>query len=173
MTPVVGDVFSPCFRGFPSSNLDVALTGLLNDLYVRPMTSTTFTRIAWRGLGLLLATLFVAVVPLGGAQAASSDGGTLRIGSDLTYPPYAYMKDGTPTGFDPDFMRAMAKELNMQPEFVDTRFEQLITSLKVGPLRRRRICPVHHPGPGKTGRLHPVLHHGQFDRHAVLSGTGR
>jgi polar amino acid transport system permease protein len=94
------------------------------------MTSTTFTRIAWRGLGLLLATLFIAVVPLGGAQAASSDDGTLRIGSDLTYPPYAYMKDGTPTGFDPDFMRAMAKELKKQPEFVDTRFEQLITSLK-------------------------------------------
>jgi polar amino acid transport system permease protein len=87
-------------------------------------------RSARRGLGLVLATLFIAAAPLGSAQAAASPDETLRIGSDLTYPPYAYMKDGVATGFDPDFLRAMAVELEMRPEFVDTRFEQLITSLK-------------------------------------------
>jgi polar amino acid transport system permease protein len=74
--------------------------------------------------------LFIAVAPLGSAHAASSSDETLRIGSDLTYPPYAYMKDGIPAGFDPEFLGAMAAELKMRPEFVDTRFEQLVTSLK-------------------------------------------
>ncbi len=87
-------------------------------------------RRARQSLGLLLAAFLIAAIPVGSAQAAPGDNGTLRIGSDLTYPPYAYMKDGAPTGFDPDFMRAMAAELKMQPEFVDTRFEQLVTSLK-------------------------------------------
>jgi len=57
---------------------------------------------------------------------------TLKIGSDLTYPPYAYMHDGKPTGFDPDFMTALSHEIDMTPEFIDTRFEQLITSLRSG-----------------------------------------
>jgi polar amino acid transport system permease protein len=113
------------------------------------MTWTTLVHRARRTLVLLLATLFIAGVSVGSAQAAdaapasqavpaastdgaSADSGTLRIGSDLTYPPYAYMQGGLPSGFDPDFMRAMAKELKMQPEFVDTRFEQLVTSLKSG-----------------------------------------
>ncbi|NKX54298.1 ABC transporter permease subunit [Arthrobacter sp. E918] len=89
-------------------------------------------RRAWRAAAVLLAALLAAALPLGSAQAAPADNGTLRIGSDLTYPPYAYMQGEKPAGFDPDFMRALAAEMKMEPEFVDTRFEQLITSLKSG-----------------------------------------
>ena len=71
--------------------------------------------------------------PLGSsAPSRADDGEPLRIGSDLTYPPYAYLDGDEPAGFDPDFMRAMSGELGREPEFVDTRFEQLITSLQSG-----------------------------------------
>src|SRR3954451_14634652 len=94
------------------------------------MTWTTFMRRTWRAAAALPAALLIAALPLGSAQAAPADNGTLRVGSDLTYPPYAYLKAGEPAGFDPDFMRALGAEMKMQPEFVDTRFEQLITGLK-------------------------------------------
>ena len=78
-------------------------------------------------VALIWATI-LGVATAGNAHAS----GTLKIGSDLTYPPYAYMQDGKPTGFDPAFMTALSNEIGMTPEFVDTRFEQLITSLRSG-----------------------------------------
>ncbi|SAL48031.1 extracellular solute-binding protein [Caballeronia udeis] len=52
--------------------------------------------------------------------------GTLTIGSDLTYPPYAFMDGDTPAGLDPDFMTSLASRLQLKPQFVDTRFANLI-----------------------------------------------
>ena len=52
--------------------------------------------------------------------------GTLTIGSDLTYPPYAFMDGETPAGLDPDFMKTLASHLQLKPLFVDTRFANLI-----------------------------------------------
>ncbi|MFK4444741.1 polar amino acid transport system substrate-binding protein [Caballeronia udeis] len=52
--------------------------------------------------------------------------GTLTIGSDLTYPPYAFMDGDTPAGLDPDFMTSLASHLQLKPKFVDTRFANLI-----------------------------------------------
>lgn len=62
---------------------------------------------------------------------ASSDAptvapGKLTIGADLTYPPYDYMQDADPVGFDPAFMTKLAGHLKLQPGFVDTRFANLI-----------------------------------------------
>ena len=85
-----------------------------------------------RVCGALLALVVGAILALMAAGSSHADSGTLRIGSDLTYPPYAYMQDGRPAGFDPEFMTALAKEIGRAPEFVDTRFEQLITSLRAG-----------------------------------------
>lgn len=56
--------------------------------------------------------------------------GVLLIGSDLTYPPYLYLQDGKAVGFDPAFMRAVAKHMGLEPKFVDTRFAQLIIGLR-------------------------------------------
>lgn len=67
-----------------------------------------------------------------GSSGSASASGTLVIGSDLTYPPYASLQDGKPVGFDPDISRALAKQMNLTPKFKDTRFEQLIPSLKSG-----------------------------------------
>ncbi|GAB2551050.1 hypothetical protein GCM10027033_04900 [Leucobacter ruminantium] len=87
-------------------------------------------------VGLAAALLGFAAVAAPLTQASSAgaaaDDGVLRIGSDLTYPPYAYLDGEEPAGFDPDFMRALAAQIDREPEFVDTRFEQLITSLQAG-----------------------------------------
>ena len=58
-----------------------------------------------------------------------SAGSTLTIGSDLTYPPYAYLDGDTPAGFDPDLWKILGPELGVDYTFKDTRFEQLIPGL--------------------------------------------
>ena len=80
----------------------------------------------------LVIGLLAAIAPFASAPSSAADDEPLRVGSDLTYPPYAFLDEGEPSGFDPDFMRALAAELGREPEFVDTRFEQLITSLQSG-----------------------------------------
>lgn len=68
---------------------------------------------------------------LSAAQAQTTvKQGVLTVGSDLTYPPYAYFKDKVPTGFDPDFSRLMAKNMGLKIEILDTRFADLILGLK-------------------------------------------
>lgn len=54
----------------------------------------------------------------------------LTVGSDLSYPPYAYFDAGQPAGFDADFSRLLAAKLSLQPVFVDTRFPDLILGLR-------------------------------------------
>lgn len=52
--------------------------------------------------------------------------GELSVGSDLTYPPYTYLEQRQPTGFDPEFMQLLGKQLGLEPRFLDTRFANLI-----------------------------------------------
>ena len=56
--------------------------------------------------------------------------GTLLVGSDLTYPPYAYLDAGKPAGFDAEFSRLLARHLKLEPVFLDTRFPDLILGMK-------------------------------------------
>ena len=55
---------------------------------------------------------------------------TLLIGSDMTYPPYIYLEDEQPTGFEVEFMNALSQHMGLEPEYVDTRFAQLIVGLR-------------------------------------------
>lgn len=56
--------------------------------------------------------------------------GKLAIGSDLTYPPFAYMSEGKPAGFDVEMMNAISKAMALEPAYVDTRFASLINGLR-------------------------------------------
>lgn len=64
------------------------------------------------------------------AQAATVVPDTLTIGSDLTYPPYNYLHEGKPAGFDADFIGLISSALQLKPEVIDTRFASLILGLK-------------------------------------------
>lgn len=68
----------------------------------------------------------------GSSGGASSSGDTLLVGSDLTYPPYASLENKKPAGFDPEIIKALAKEAGFKPTIKDVRFEQLIPSLGAG-----------------------------------------
>ncbi|OSM95762.1 ABC transporter substrate-binding protein [Lonsdalea britannica] len=56
----------------------------------------------------------------------------LKVGADLTYPPYNYLDNHQPAGFDAEFIQLVAAELKTQPEFIDTRFANLIMGLNTG-----------------------------------------
>ncbi|WP_027780844.1 MULTISPECIES: ABC transporter substrate-binding protein [Burkholderia] len=78
-----------------------------------------------------------ALVPLAFACSLASAAplqtvrpGTLLVGSDLTYPPYAYLDGGKPAGFDAEFSRMLARHLKLEPVFLDTRFPDLILGMK-------------------------------------------
>lgn len=66
------------------------------------------------------------------SAASNADSATLRVASDLTYPPYAYMDGENPAGFDVDMSKALAGKMGKKAEFIDTRFEQLIPSINSG-----------------------------------------
>ena len=102
------------------------------------MTHRPARRRPLRAAALLLAAAVVlvpavlALVRPPAAAAAASGGPVLRVGSDLTYPPYAFLDGGTPAGFEVEFMQAVGQRLGRPVEFVDTRFEQLIPQLRAG-----------------------------------------
>lgn len=71
------------------------------------------------------------------ATGANADGtvtaGELKIGTDLTYPPYNYFEDGNvPAGFDVELMSAVAEKAGLNAAFLDTRFENLILGVNGG-----------------------------------------
>ena len=65
-----------------------------------------------------------------GSEKSFVQAGKLTIGSDLTYPPYAYLEKDKPSGFDAEIGNSLAESMNREADFKDTRFEQLIPSLK-------------------------------------------
>ncbi|ARU92877.1 transporter substrate-binding domain-containing protein [Tatumella citrea] len=76
-------------------------------------------------LACLAAPLFFGL-----AQAATLQPGHLLVGSDLTYPPYNYLDQGKPAGFDAEFINLISAPLKLTPVVVDTRFASLILGLK-------------------------------------------
>jgi polar amino acid transport system permease protein len=102
------------------------------------MTHRAARRRPLRAAALLIAAAVVlvpavlALVRPPAAAAATGSGPVLRVGSDLTYPPYAYLDGGAPAGFEVEFMQAVGRRLDRPVEFVDTRFEQLIPQLRAG-----------------------------------------
>ncbi|KAA9000062.1 ABC transporter substrate-binding protein [Affinibrenneria salicis] len=56
--------------------------------------------------------------------------GVLTIGSDLTYPPYNYLQNNKPAGFDAEMMTLLSASLQLTPEVKDTRFASLILGVR-------------------------------------------
>ncbi|MDR6759171.1 polar amino acid transport system substrate-binding protein [Mycoplana sp. BE70] len=56
--------------------------------------------------------------------------GKLKAGSDLIYPPYNYLEDSVAKGFDADILALIAPKMNVEVEFLDTRFASLIPGLR-------------------------------------------
>lgn len=55
----------------------------------------------------------------------------VTVGSDLTFPPYEFLKDGVPSGVSVEIMEKIAEvDGTYKPEWIDTRWANLIPGLK-------------------------------------------
>ena len=59
--------------------------------------------------------------------------GVLTVGSDIAYAPFEFFEEGTttPDGLDIDLAEALAAELGVEVEFLNTGFDGIIPSLEV------------------------------------------
>jgi len=90
----------------------------------------------------MLRTLVAALVlPLGLMNAAGAaelpksglvENGALTYGVAATFAPFEFQKDGKLTGFDIDFIDALAKKLNAEPKAMNMEFKGLIPALQGG-----------------------------------------
>ena len=63
--------------------------------------------------------------------STSADGGTLRMGTNATFPPYEFVgDDGNVQGIDADIAAAIADKLGMKIEITDMEFDSLIPALQ-------------------------------------------
>lgn len=65
----------------------------------------------------------------GSPEAKTEITEVVKVGSDMTFPPFEYMENNQPAGFDIDLMNGIFKKSNANIEFVDTRFSNLISGL--------------------------------------------
>ena len=92
---------------------------------IQSIRSVTFS------IGLLATAAYVVQQPTAlAADYSTIEPDMLSIGSDMTYPPYIYLQDGKPAGFEVEFMNAVAQHMGLEPNYVDTRFAQLIVGLR-------------------------------------------
>src|SRR5215213_1651460 len=87
-----------------------------------------------RRLALIFLLLLSAQAPAPAQSAVERvrNSGVLRVGTDATYPPLESVEDGEFKGFEIDLGRAIAHELNVRPEFVNTPFDAIFPSLQNG-----------------------------------------
>ncbi|TCM63303.1 amino acid ABC transporter substrate-binding protein (PAAT family) [Acinetobacter calcoaceticus] len=55
---------------------------------------------------------------------------TVTVGMDIAFPPFEYMENGQPKGFDVEIMNQIMKSTNASAQYIDTRFYNLITGIK-------------------------------------------
>lgn len=80
----------------------------------------------------------VGTTPSDSVQEEAKDNTTdsaLRVGIDLSYPPYSYLDDGgQPAGFEPDLAIAFGEFIGQEVEIVDTSFGLLLAALDMDDL---------------------------------------
>jgi polar amino acid transport system substrate-binding protein len=75
--------------------------------------------------------------PAGSATSAAKvtelQDGVLQVGSDISYAPIEFFEEGTqnPAGLDVDLANALAEELGVRAEFINTGFDGIIGALNV------------------------------------------
>ena len=70
----------------------------------------------------------------GGEKKAAEAPKVLRVGTEPTFAPFEFQKDGSKEfdGFDMDLIRAIGKQLNMKVEILNMGFDALIPALNAG-----------------------------------------
>ncbi|BEV16259.1 ABC transporter substrate-binding protein [Herbaspirillum sp. DW155] len=79
----------------------------------------------------LLTFALSALLPLA-AFSQTIVPGQLKVGMEITYPPFESWQGDKVVGFDPEFAEMLGKVLKVKPAFVDTKFPSLILGLGSG-----------------------------------------
>jgi polar amino acid transport system substrate-binding protein len=84
--------------------------------------------------GIFRSAAAIAMFAAGSVAAEPNliESGQLSIGSDMTYPPFVYLVDDKPTGFDVEVVDAIAEKMGLNTRWVDTRFAALIPGIRAG-----------------------------------------
>ncbi|MGB4209487.1 MAG: transporter substrate-binding domain-containing protein [Thermovirgaceae bacterium] len=86
-----------------------------------------------RKVSKVMLALVLALSFYGTASASDTQGGILRIGTESSFPPFAFRDDtGNLAGFDVDLARTVASRLNKEAVFVDMAFDALLPALSAG-----------------------------------------
>jgi polar amino acid transport system substrate-binding protein len=94
----------------------------------------------------------------GGAPSAALDpqvvrAGTLTVCTSFPYAPFEFRRGGEPAGFDIDLAEALAKELQLKPEFVNGDFDKI----ESGQLLNDGTCDIAIAGISIRGERARVL----------------
>ena len=82
-----------------------------------------------------LAVLWAALLWLGLAGPAAAQGGVIRVGGDLNYPPYEFINEqGEPDGYNTELTLAIAEVMGMQVEIELGHWQQMRRRLLDGEL---------------------------------------
>lgn len=79
----------------------------------------------------LLAVALAALLPVA-AFAQTIVPGQIKVGMEITYPPFESWQGDKVVGFDPDVAEMLGREMKTKPAFVDTKFPSLILGLGSG-----------------------------------------
>jgi polar amino acid transport system substrate-binding protein len=79
--------------------------------------------------GITVATLGLTVFSNNTSAAETLSGGKLTIGMEMTYPPFESYEGGKVVGFDPDMAMLLAKQIDAEVSYVETKFSGLILGL--------------------------------------------
>lgn len=82
-------------------------------------------------LAIVLVPVFLVSAEAGGIERVKK-AGVLRVGSDITYPPFEFMEAGKPAGFDVEVAQEVAKALGVKLEYVNTAWDGIFAALKAG-----------------------------------------
>jgi polar amino acid transport system substrate-binding protein len=82
-------------------------------------------------LAVVLVPVLLVSAEAGGIERVKK-AGVLRVGSDITYPPFEFMEAGKPAGFDVEVAQEVAKALGVKLEYVNTAWDGIFAALKAG-----------------------------------------
>ena len=83
--------------------------------------------------------------------------GTLFVGLDTPYPPFAEGQPPNATGYDVEVLNAIAENLGLTVEYQDTGFPTIFRDVAAGPVRHRRRGVDDQARAREGRRLHRPL----------------
>ncbi len=66
------------------------------------------------------------------APPSVASAGALRVCADITYPPFTFLENNTPTGIDVDVANALATAMGVKPQWIQTGYQGIVGALQGG-----------------------------------------